>query len=76
MPNHLSIVAGSVAEVFGLVAVSWVYCRRFRPDMSGVLRLTMHLFIPCLAFTAILDHFPATIGIVVAGRYRSRRFRG
>ncbi len=55
MNQSLRIVLTSVVEVFGLVAIAWVYARRLRPDLTSVMRLGMHIFIPALAFAAILD---------------------
>jgi predicted permease len=64
--EDLRIVLGSVVEVFGLVAVAYLYARRLRPDMDAAMRLSMHLFIPCLAFTAILRSELAAGEVAVA----------
>ncbi|MDM7913649.1 MAG: AEC family transporter [Candidatus Eisenbacteria bacterium] len=48
-------MATSVVEVFGLVAVAFVYARRMKLDLSETLRLAMHIFVPCLAFSSIVD---------------------
>jgi predicted permease len=52
--ENLRLVLGSVLEVFGLVGIAYLYARRFRPDLTTATRLAMHIFVPCLAFTAIL----------------------
>ncbi len=48
-------ILGSMLEVYGLVACAWLYARRFRPDLTDMLRLGMHVFVPALTFVAILD---------------------
>ena len=53
--DNLATVLRSTTQVFGLLALSYLYCRRFRPDLTSTMKLAMHLFLPCLAFTAILD---------------------
>jgi malate permease and related proteins len=53
--QQLATVLVSSAGVFGLLAASWLYARRLRPDLSGTVRVGMHIFVPCLAFQAILD---------------------
>jgi predicted permease len=55
MTEDLRIVLSSVLEVFGLVAAAWLYSRRLRPDLASTLRLAMHVFVPALAFTAIVE---------------------
>ena len=55
MSENLRTVLSSVVEVFGVVAIAWFYARRLRPDLASTLRLGMHVFIPCLAFSAIID---------------------
>jgi len=55
MSENLLTVVASVVEVFGLIAVAWIYARRLRPDLTGTLRLGMNIFVPCLAFSSILD---------------------
>ncbi|MEZ4650919.1 MAG: AEC family transporter [Candidatus Eisenbacteria bacterium] len=49
------MVLGSVVPVFGLIALSFAFSRRFRPDLSITLRLTAQLFIPCLIFSSVLQ---------------------
>jgi hypothetical protein len=53
--QHLGTVLASSAGVFALLAASWLYARKMRPDLSATVRLGMHLFVPCLSFQAILD---------------------
>jgi malate permease and related proteins len=53
--DNLATVLRSTVQVFGLLGLSYIYCRRFRPDLSATMKLGMHVFVPCLAFTAILD---------------------
>lgn len=53
--HPLTTVLASCAGVFALLAGSWLYARKMQPDLSGAVRLGMHLFVPCLAFQAILD---------------------
>jgi malate permease and related proteins len=53
--QQLTTVLVSSAGVFALLAASWLYARRQRPDLSETVRLGMHLFVPCLSFQAILD---------------------
>ena len=55
MTESLRTVLGSVVEVFGLVGIAYLYARRSRLDRTATLRIGMDLFIPCLAFTAIID---------------------
>lgn len=55
MNENLRVVLASVVEVFGLVAIAFVYARRLRPDLASALRLTVDFFLPCLIFTSILD---------------------
>jgi len=59
-------VLNSVVQVFGLVAASWLYARWKRPDLAWTMRLAMHIFIPCLVFTAILDSRVASGDLAVA----------
>jgi malate permease and related proteins len=51
----LATVLTSCAGVFALLAGSWLYARKMRPDLAGTTRIGMHVFVPCLAFQAILD---------------------
>jgi predicted permease len=53
--QHLSTVLASSSGVFVLLAASWIWARKMRPDLSATVRLGMHLFVPCLSFQAILD---------------------
>jgi malate permease and related proteins len=53
--DNLRTVLASVVEVFGLIAIAWIYVRRTRVDLSSAMRLGMDIFIPCLSFTAIMD---------------------
>ncbi|MBD3161717.1 MAG: hypothetical protein GF346_05615 [Candidatus Eisenbacteria bacterium] len=55
MNENLQTVLGSVVEVFGLVGVATLYARRFRFDTRATMRIGMDLFVPCLAFTALMD---------------------
>lgn len=55
MTRDIGTVLASVVEVLVLVGAAWIYARRLRPDLDGTLRLAMHIFTPCLIFTAILD---------------------
>jgi len=55
MDPELRIVLSSSAAVFGLLGFSWLYSRRKRPDLSGTLRVAMDVFVPCLAFTSLMD---------------------
>lgn len=55
MDPTLRMVLGSVVPVFGLIGLSFLLSRRFRPDLSTVLRLTTQLFIPCLIFSSVLQ---------------------
>ncbi len=55
MNENLRTVLSSVVEVFGVVAIAWLYARRLRPDLASMLRLGMHIFVPCLTFSAIID---------------------
>lgn len=55
MTRDLQTVLVSVGEVLVLVGAAWIYARRLKPDLRGTLRLAMHIFTPCLIFTAILD---------------------
>ncbi len=55
MNENLRTVLASVIEVFGLVAVAYVYARRTRFDLSATMRIGMDIFIPCLTFTAIME---------------------
>jgi malate permease and related proteins len=54
MPPFATVIISS-AGVFALLAASWIYARRMRPDLSATVRLGMHVFVPCLSFQAILD---------------------
>ena len=49
------MVLGSVVPAFGLIALSFAFSRRFRPDLSTMLRMTAQLFIPCLIFSSVLQ---------------------
>jgi hypothetical protein len=53
--QHLATVLASSAGIFSLLAASWLYARKMRPDLSATVRLGMHVFVPCLSFQAILD---------------------
>jgi predicted permease len=53
--QYLTTVLASSAGIFALLAASWLYARKTRPDLSATVRLGMHLFVPCLSFQAILD---------------------
>lgn len=55
MNENLKTVLSSVVEVFGLVGVATLYARRFRFDTRVTMRIGMDLFIPCLAFSALMD---------------------
>ncbi len=55
MNDNLRTVLGSVVEVFGLIAIAWVYVRRTRVELASTMRIGMDIFIPCLSFTAIMD---------------------
>lgn len=55
MNDNLRTVLASVVEVFGLIAIAWIYVRRTRVDLSSAMHLGMDIFIPCLSFTAIMD---------------------
>lgn len=55
MGTDLHTILVSSAAVFGLLGLSWAWARRRRPDLRGTLRVGMDLFVPCLAFTSILD---------------------
>ncbi len=55
MGSDIQIILGSVVPVFGVVAVSYLYCRRFRPDLSTMLRVTAGFFIPCFVLTSLLE---------------------
>ncbi len=55
MTRDLQTVLASVGEVLLLVGAAWIYARRLKPDLRSTLRLAMHIFTPCLIFTAILD---------------------
>lgn len=66
MNENLATVLRSTAQVFGLLAFAYVYARRFRPDLSSTVRLAMHVFIPCLAFTAILDSRIESAAVLMA----------
>lgn len=55
MSQDLLVVLASVVEVFGLIAVAFAYSRRYRLDLASATRIAMDIFIPCLAFTAIMD---------------------
>lgn len=54
MNDNLRIVLGSVAEVFGVVLVAYLYSRRFKPDLDDAIKLVTWVLVPCLVFTAIL----------------------
>jgi len=51
----LRMVLGSVVPVFGLIGLSFLFSRRFHPDLAAVLRLTAQIFIPCLVFSSVLQ---------------------
>jgi malate permease and related proteins len=55
MDDNLRTVLVSIFEVFGLVAVAYLYARRVRFDAQPATRIGMDLLVPCLTFTAILD---------------------
>lgn len=55
MNENLEIVLASVIEVFGLVGLAWFYLRRRKLDLTPTLQLGMHIFVPALAFAAIMD---------------------
>ncbi len=68
MSENLRTVLGSVIEVFGLVAIAYLYARRARIDLTATMRIGMDIFIPCLTFSAIMDsRIPVReIGVVSA----------
>jgi malate permease and related proteins len=53
--RNVQAVLTSVLPSFTLIAFAWLYSRRLRPSLHDALRLGMHLFVPCLAFTSILE---------------------
>ena len=55
MGEDLKTVLTSVFEVFGLVAVAYVYARRVHFPIEGATRIGMDLLVPSLAFTAIVE---------------------
>jgi hypothetical protein len=66
MSENLRTVLGSVIEVFGLVAIAYLYARRTRFDLTSTMRIGMDIFIPCLTFSAIMDSRIAVREIGVA----------
>lgn len=68
MNDNLRTVLASVVEVFGLIAIAWIYVRRTRVDLAPTTRIGMDIFIPCLAFTAIMESRiqAREIGVVAA----------
>jgi hypothetical protein len=71
MDPNLRTVLESVVEVFGLVAVVWVFQRRRRLDLSGMLQIGMQILVPCLGFTAIIDSRirPAALAVAVGATF-------
>jgi hypothetical protein len=67
--DDLRTVLGSVVEVFGLIAIAWIYVRRTRVELASTMRIGMDIFIPCLSFTAIMDSTiqAREMGIITAG---------
>lgn len=68
MGSDLRTILVSSAAVFGLLGLSWAWARRRRPDLRGTLRAGMDIFVPCLAFTSVLDsRIDATAVATAAG---------
>lgn len=55
MSENLNLVLASIIEVFGLVGIAYLYARRFRFDTHATMRIGMDIFVPCLAFTALME---------------------
>lgn len=55
MSEDLRTVLSSVVEVFALVGIATLYARRFRFDTHATMRIGMDIFVPCLAFTALME---------------------
>jgi malate permease and related proteins len=53
--QNFQTVLTSVIEVFGVVAIAWLYARRLRPEFGATLKLGMHIFLPCLGFASFID---------------------
>ena len=55
MMSNIHLVLSSVIEVFGLVGIAYLYARRFRFDTHATMRIGMDIFVPCLAFSALME---------------------
>jgi predicted permease len=55
MSENIHIVLSSVVEVFGLVGIAYLYARRLRLDTHAAMRIGMDIFVPCLAFSALME---------------------
>jgi predicted permease len=55
MGQNLQAVLPTVIEVFGLVAIAYLYARRVRFDAAPATRIGMDLLLPCLVFSAIME---------------------
>jgi len=65
--DDLRTVLTSVFQVFALIGFGWAYARWRKPDLQGLLQLSMQLFIPCLAFVSIYDTRVAPSLLLTAG---------
>jgi len=55
LAQNIHLVLASVIEVFGLIGIAYLYARRFRLDMHATVRIGMDIFLPCLAFSALME---------------------